>query len=166
MVVGVTSAIVGLLIGLPAIGAALTAESQSVNIAFVAVAALALLIGTPVAIYVSVIWILAVVTVVHEDVGAVEAVRRARALARHRTRWLLGVIAVSGLSSAVIVVPIGTLPIGLLSEAYLDGNRLPIAIAVTVTGALLLFALPAQFLVYVGAYRAARDDAAREALAS
>jgi hypothetical protein len=66
----------------------------------------------------------------------------------------------------VVLLPIGTLPVGLLSEAYLDGSRLPIVVAVTVTGALTLFALPALFLVYVGAYRAAVDDAAREPLAS
>jgi len=39
-------------------------------------------------------------------------------------------------------------------------------IAVTLSGALTLFALPAWFLVYVEAYRAAVDDAAREPLAS
>lgn len=165
LVVGVASGMCTLLIGLPAIGTA-TTDGASLDGTFVAVAALTLLIATPVAIYLSVIWILAVVAIVREDIGAVEAVQRARALARSRTRWLLGVVAVSTLIYGVIVLPIGTLPVGLLSEAYLDGNRLPIVLAVSLTGALTLFSHPALFLVYVEAHRAARVDAAREPLAS
>lgn len=165
LVTGIASGMAGLAIGLPAIGAAMT-DGTPPDVALVAIAALTLLIGTPLAFYFSVIWILAVVAVVREEIGAVEAVRRARTLARHRTRWLLGVIIAGSLSYGVIVLPIGTLPIGLLSEAYLDGNRLPVVVAVTLTGALTLFALPALFLVYVAAYRAAVEDAAREPLAS
>ena len=160
LVVGVTSAITFLMIGLPAISAA-TNDGTSFNVTFVAIAALTLLIATPIGFYVSVIWILAVVAIVREDVGVTAAVRRARILARGRMRWLLGVLVVTGLVYGVVLLPFGTLPAGLLSEAYLDGSRIPVVIEVTLTGALTLFAMPALFLVYVDAYRAAVADAAR-----
>lgn len=163
--VGVVSGIGSVLIGLPAFAAALSG-AESVSVALVAIAAITLLIGAPVALYASVVWILAVVIIVLEDVGALEAVRRARTLARHRTRWLLGVIVVSTLIYALVVVPVGTLPVAILSEAYLDGDRLPVVIAVSLTGALIVFTFPAMFLTYVEAFRAAREDEAREPLAN
>jgi uncharacterized RDD family membrane protein YckC len=165
LVAGVVGAIGFLLIGLPAISAAMD-DRASISIAFVAIAALTLLAGTPLGLYFGVIWVLAVVAIIREDIGIVEAVGRARALARRRLIWLLGMLVVTGLVYGVVLLPIGTLPVGLLGEAYLDGNRLPVVIAVTLTGALTLFALPALFLVYVEAYREAVEDKAREPLAS
>jgi uncharacterized RDD family membrane protein YckC len=165
LVAGAIGALSFLALGLPAIYAAMN-DGAGLDGTFVAIAALAFLIGTPVAFYFSMIWVFAVVAVVREDVGVMDAVRRARTLARGRRTWLLGLLTVTSLVYGVVLLPIGTLPVGILSEAYLDGNRLPVVIAVTLTGALTLFALPAMFLVYVNAYRAAVDDAAREPLAS
>jgi uncharacterized RDD family membrane protein YckC len=164
LVAGVAGAGTFLVIGLPAITVAMN-DGTSLNVTFVAIAALTLLIATPIGLYLSGIWILAVVAIVREDIGVAQAVRRARTLARGRMRWVLGVLVVSGLVYSVIVLPIGTLPAGLLSEAYLDGSRIPVVIEVTLTGALTLFALPAMFLVYVETYRAAVDDAARASFA-
>jgi hypothetical protein len=160
LVAGMAGALSFLLIGLPAIDAASTPGGMP-DVALVAVVAIGLLIGIPAGFYFSVIWVVAVVAIVRENIGTVEAVRRARALARHRVRWLLGVLLVTGLVLSVIVLPVGMLPISLMSEAYLDGQRLPVVFAISTTGALMLFTYPALFLVYVEAYRAAVDDAVR-----
>jgi uncharacterized RDD family membrane protein YckC len=114
----------------------------------------------PISVYLSAIWFLAVVCVVREGLGVAAALRRAWQLSRHRMRWLIGLSVASALAAYAVLGPIGLLPVGLLAEQYIGGARLPVALEVITIGIASLLAIPLFGLIYVAAYRAARNDAA------
>lgn len=151
-----------LLLGLPALSLASAETPAAADIAFLgAIAVLGLLVITPAVLYFGVIWALAVVCAVKEQLGVTAAIRRAWEISRGRMRWLIGIMVAAGLASVVLLGPIGWLPIGLLSEAYLDGQRLPVVLSIALIALLTLATAPIISLAYVEAYRAARDDVAR-----
>ena len=156
---GVVFALQVLLLGLPAITAA---SSDSLDpTAGAGLAALLALLITPVSLYLGAVWLLAIVAVVRENLDPVDAFRRAWQLSRGRMRWLIAISVGSALAIYAVLGPIGPLPVGLLAEEYIAGGRLPIALSVITLGLVALLATPLLALVYVEAYRAARDDAAR-----
>jgi hypothetical protein len=74
-------------------------------------------------------------------------------------RWLLGIMVATSLAVYAILGPTGLLPVGLLAEDYIAGDRLPTAISVVTVGLVSLLATPLFCLICVEAYRAARNDA-------
>jgi uncharacterized RDD family membrane protein YckC len=127
--------------------------------------ALATLVGAvvlvPIAVYLGAVWLLAITAVVRERIGAIAGLQRAWDLSRRRMRWLVAISMGVGLATSTVLAPIGTLPMGLLAEDYVGGGRLATALSVISIGVVSVLAAPLFGLVYVEAYRAARDDAAR-----
>jgi uncharacterized RDD family membrane protein YckC len=127
--------------------------------------ALATLVGAvvllPIAIYLGAVWLLAITSVVRERIGPVAGLQRAWDLSRRRMRWLVAISMGVGLAISTVLAPVGTLPMGLLAEDYVGGGRLATALSVISVGIVGVLASPVFGLVYVEAYRAARDDAAR-----
>jgi hypothetical protein len=170
LALGVTAGLVlgleVLLLGVPALAAsstsAVTVDPAQALDPFpfgTGLSALLSLAIVPLSIYLGAIWFLAVVCVVREGLGVPAALRRAWQLSRGRMRWLVGLSVASALATYAVLGPIGLLPLGLLAEQYIDGRRLPVALSVITTGIASLLAIPLFGLIYVEAYRAARNDA-------
>jgi uncharacterized RDD family membrane protein YckC len=165
---GLVLALEVLLLGLPSLSAASatasTFDSERFGLEAAADgAALGAVLGaiviTPLSIYLGPVWLLAVACVVPERVGAMAAARRAWQLSRGRMRWLIGIMVATSLAVYAILGPTGLLPVGLLAEDYIAGDRLPTAISVVTVGLVSLLATPLFCLICVEAYRAARNDA-------
>ena len=160
---GVISSAATLAIGLPILAIAATQTPDPRAIASVgAFAALAALVIAPASLYFGSIWLLAIVCAVRERLGVAASVRRAWRLSRHRMRWLAGISFVTCLGIAVVVAPIGIVPIGLLSEAYLQGQRLPIAFSMVLVGLISFVTAPLLSLAFGRMYQGAREDSERD----
>lgn len=152
--------------GLPALTVASSPSRDPGSLAsLTAIAALVLLVFVPVSLYFGSIWLLAIVCVTRERLGAADAFRRAWRLSRRRMRWLAGVGTMVSLAVTVVVAPIALLPNGLLSDLYLQGQRLPIALSIVIMSLVAFVTAPLASLAFVQTYRAARDDLARQATA-
>jgi uncharacterized RDD family membrane protein YckC len=116
--------------------------------------ALGWLVAVPATLYLGALWVLAVVAAVKEELGVAGALRRAWLLSRGQMLWLIGLLIVVGLAATTIGAPLGLLPTGLLSEAYLAGDRLPVVVSLPIVAGLGLAVAPVVSLVYVEAYRA------------
>jgi uncharacterized RDD family membrane protein YckC len=168
VVAGVVAALEVLVLGLPSLAAAaagqvttdaLQADLSADPYGSLLTTLLALVI-VPVSLYFSVVWVLAIVCVVQEGLGVTAALRRAWQLSRGRMRWLIGISVGVALALYSVLAPLGSLPVALLAEQYIAGGRLPVALSVISLGLLVLLSAPLCGLIYVEAYRAAREEAA------
>lgn len=127
---------------------------------FGALLGLTWLVIVPASLYLGAIWLLAIVAVATEGLGVRAALARAWALSRGNMLWLMGTLIVVGLAASWVVGALVTLPMGLLSDAYLAGARLPVVLQVLILVPIALLTVPVNALVYVGAYRALRAQVA------
>jgi uncharacterized RDD family membrane protein YckC len=156
---GALLAVVVLVSGLPALSAASSDPGAFDPTGASLGAVLATLVLVPLSLYFSAVWLLSLVCVVREELGAAAAFSRAWQLSRGRMRWLIGISIGGGLAVYAVLGPVGLLPIGLFAEQYISGLRLPVALSVITLGLLTMVSWPLLGLLYVAAYRAARDDA-------
>ena len=156
---GALLALVVLVSGLPALSAASSDPGAFDPTGASLGAVLASFVLLPLSLYFSAVWLLALVCVVREELGAAAAFSRAWQLSRGRMRWLIGIAIGGGLAVYAVLGPVGLLPIGLFAEQYISGLRLPVALSVIILGLLTMVSWPLLGLLYVAAYRAARDDA-------
>ena len=159
--VGVLYALLGLVFAWPAVSAASATASAFDPDRTALATVVGALVLLPMAIYLGAVWLLAITCVVHERIGPMDGLQRAWELSRRRMRWLVAISIAVGLATSTVLAPIGTLPMGLLAEDYVGGGRLATALSVISIGIVGVLAAPMFGLVYVEAYRAARDDAAR-----
>jgi hypothetical protein len=156
---GVLLALVVFLSGLPVLSAASSEPGAFDPTGASLGAVLASFVLLPFSAYFGAVWLLAAVCVVTEELGAAAAFSRAWQLSRGRMRWLIGISIGGALAVYAILGPVAFLPQGLLSEQYISGLRLPVALTVITLGLLTMVSWPLLGLMYVAAYRAARDDA-------
>lgn len=160
-IAGLTGAALMLLVGGPVLIAAYGPAGAGDLSTTGVLAIVGFLILLPVSSYLGTVWALAIVCLMKEDLTASAAWRRAWRLSRRRMRWLYGVLAVGGLSATYLLVPIASLPTGLLADAYLAGERMPTFIMVILTIVLTLLTTPVYALSAEAAYRYLRDADAR-----
>ena len=119
---------------------------------------LAAVVLVPASLYLSAVVGLAAVCLVREDLGSLAAIGRAHSLAHGNLRWLLGLVIVAGLAVSSIVGPIATLPLGVLSEAYLAGDRVPVVLSIVLDGLLGVVVAPFVGLLFLVAYEVSRES--------